>query len=144
MTTSSGARVRRARRELAEVADELRALQALDEAALRARFEATFQLSAKGRSTARLLRRLAWQVQAEREGGLSPEARQRIAELAVETPRRAAKAPKAPAQAPPPPRIAAARDARLPPPGTVLRREVEGVVHQITVRRDDFEWQGRR
>ena len=56
MTTSSGARVRRARRELAEVADELRALQALDEAALRARFEATFQLSAKGRSTARLAR----------------------------------------------------------------------------------------
>ena len=35
------------------------------------------------------------------------------------------------------------RDPRLPPVGTVIRREHEGVVHEIRVLKDGFDYQAR-
>ena len=35
------------------------------------------------------------------------------------------------------------RDPRLPPVGTVIHREHDGVVHEIRVLKDGFEYQGR-
>jgi len=132
MTRMPQARAKTAREALRPVVAELDALQALDDAALRRRFEAEFGLPSAGRSKQRLLRRLAWKLQADRDGGLSDAARARIAELTAPTPLQTKGAK------------LIGRDPRLPPVGTVLRREFEGVVHEIIVRRNGFEWRGGR
>ncbi|MCA9540533.1 MAG: DUF2924 domain-containing protein [Myxococcales bacterium] len=129
--------VREARLALSGVAAELDTLRRLSDDDLRARFEAELGLPAKGRSSQRLLRRLAWKLQAEREGGLSPRALDRIAALAPPeggAPRSSA----LPAEPDVP-----IRDPRLPPAGTILRRAHKGEVHEVLVRADDFLWHGR-
>jgi hypothetical protein len=42
-----------------------------------------------------------------------------------------------------PPRTSRPRDPRLPPVGTVIHREHDGVVHEIRALKDGFEYQGR-
>jgi Protein of unknown function (DUF2924) len=52
-----------------------------------------------------------------------------------------AKAP--PTVAPPPPVAPAPKaDARLPRPGTVLRKAHKGTTHEVTVKEDGFDYQG--
>lgn len=157
MTTPSvRERVRATRIALTGVAEQLAVLRSLDDDDLRARFEAEFGLSAKGRSVQRMLRRLAFKVQADAEGGLRRKALDRIAALepAHRAPARAA-APRggetpttAPETAavpltPPPGAQASDRDPRLPPPGTIIRRRFKGATHEVLVGWDDFGWDGR-
>ena len=73
--------IRTTRLALTSVADALTTLRRLDDDDLRARFEAEFGIPSKGRSSQRLLRRLAWKLQAEHAGGLTPRALDRIAAL---------------------------------------------------------------
>jgi hypothetical protein len=73
--------IRTTRLALTGVADALTTLRRLDDDDLRARFEAEFGIPAKARSSQRLLRRLAWKLQAEHAGGLTPRALDRIAAL---------------------------------------------------------------
>ena len=49
----------------------------------------------------------------------------------------------APAPLPEPEAVDPKRDPRLPPVGTVIRREHEGAVHEIRVLKDGFDYQGR-
>jgi hypothetical protein len=80
-------------------------------------------------------------MQEQRYGGLSPRAKARAAELAD----------KAPVRRRPPRNVASvsivetsARDPRLPPVGTVLRREFRGEVHEVRVLTEGFEYRGER
>lgn len=135
--------VRTTRLALTGVADALATLRRLDDDDLRARFEAEFGISAKGRSSQRLLRRLAWKLQAEHEGGLTPRALDRIA--ALEPVHRAPYPPRAPEPSTRATPITETpeRDPRLPPPGTILRRAFKGTTHEILVGWNDFGWQGQ-
>jgi len=151
MTTQTAReRVRSTRIALTGVAERLAVLREMSDADLGVRFEAEFGLPAKGRSVQRMLRRLAWKIQAEAEGGLSPRALDRIAALEpvhrAPRPARAAisdaSQPSVPTSAPPG-ATGSDRDPRLPPPGTVLRRRFKGTEHEVLVGWDDFGWQGR-
>ena len=76
-----------------------------------------------------LVKRLAYRLQELAYGGLSPQAEQRLDDLADEIDGK--KKPKA-------------KDSATPVTGTRLMREWQGVMHEVTVLADGFDWQGRR
>ena len=93
-----------------------------------------------------LMRRVAWQLQAQAEGDLSERTRSRAAEIADETDLRSSA-----------PRLAfvpipvtsslearAPRDGRLPPAGTVLSRRYQGRDILVRVLQQGFEWESKR
>jgi Protein of unknown function (DUF2924) len=130
---------------LASTRRELAALEAMTVGELAEKYRELFGVPTRTRNKDYLRRRIAWRIQEQREGGLSPHALERIAELAPHAPARwrdpvpqggamdAAIAGK--------PR---ARDPRLPAPGTVVTRIHKGVEHRVTVLVDGFEYQGTR
>ena len=132
----------------ADVEEELRqrleALRAMPVRELQDTYYDAYGKATNARNREWLIRRCFFRAQEVATGvTLSDEARARIADLAegqgVRT--RPVTAPTLPA-APDPDE--SPRDPRLPPVGTVLRREFEGVVHEIIVRRNGFEWRGGR
>lgn len=89
-----------------------------------------------------LVKRIVWQTQALREGGLSERARQRAFELAKDatlrlTPAPARHAPSASVILDVPP-----ADARLPMAGTMLNREWRGRRYKVKVTPKGFEYDG--
>jgi Protein of unknown function (DUF2924) len=95
-----------------------------------------------------LFRRIAWQLQAQAEGDLSPRARQRALEIADDAdlrtggvkgfwswPDKAAKTARTSS--------ATQRDARLPEPGTLLSRRHQGRDIRVKVLDHGFEYQAR-
>ena len=97
------------------------------------------------RPCGKMIRRIAWRLQALAEGDLSERARRRAEELAndadlrMNPPRpKPAHAPQATAAA----AVAPARDARLPPVGSVLARKYRGQTLQVRVLADGFEFEG--
>lgn len=115
-----------------------------------------------------LVRRVAWQIQAQRYGGLSEAASARLAELTkllnplaemiargksrrAATNARSAKATSSaefgsstsPAKLAPPKRHRLGRDARLPMPGSVLRRVYQGREILVRVLAGGFEFDGK-
>ena len=112
------------------VTEQIAALEGLDSAALRARWgEAFGRPPPKKMSRDMLLRALAYHVQEQAFGGLSKAARRRLAALAE---------PKGSESSPSKPAPPVAR----PRPGTRLIREWHGVVHQVTVLEEGFDYQG--
>ena len=93
-------------------------------------------------------KRLAWRIQELAEGGLPESALAKISDFGDGLPQRwrmreAAKAAHAAQPAgtqAPASQQSHPRDARLPPPGTVLRRVHQGVEHEVTVGLDSFEY----
>jgi hypothetical protein len=135
-------RARVAARELADVPAQLAALERMSVAQLAEKYRELYGEPTQSRNKDYLRKRLAWRIQELAEGGLPQRALAKIAELGDELPerwrmRQAALQPSAPAAAP-----ASQRDPRLPPPGSVLTRLYQGVEHQVTVREEDFEYQG--
>jgi hypothetical protein len=142
------------------VSREIAALTHLRTRDLVSRYEEVFGVPPRSRNAIWLRKRLAFRMQEKAEGGLSERAQLRVAELGDELPLRwrerlaraavaasAASTPRTPARAPgsrPEPRRAsvARRDARLPPPGTVMRRTCNGVEHQVTVLEAGFDYRG--
>ena len=122
---------------------------------LRQKYEQVFGCVSRSGNRRWLVRRLAWRLQADAEGGLSGRVRERAAELAVEGEMRV----RPPAGYEPGcdpgasldhirPRRAetgllASRhtDDRVPIPGTVLRRVFKGVEHRVLVLPHGFEVQ---
>jgi hypothetical protein len=94
-----------------------------------------------------LRKRVAWKIQEIAEGGLSARALAKIDELAALSPlpwnRPVGAAEAAPADAAPE-TASPARDLRLPPAGTVLKRAHGGVQHEVTVLEKGFEYGGER
>jgi len=94
-----------------------------------------------------LYRRCAWRLQALAEGDLSERARERARELARDVDMRVrppkqepAAAPRAPVARPGPARNP---DARLPMPGTRLKREYKGEVYEVEVLDGGFAFDGQ-
>ncbi len=112
------------------LARQLAELESASTADLRARWERAHKHPAPKRASRDLLlRALAYHIQERVEGGLSKAALKRLAHLAD---------PKGNDGRPPrpvPPRLR---------PGTRLVREGGGVVHQVTVGEDGFDYRGAR
>jgi hypothetical protein len=111
----------------------LRALKRMTTGELRTKYREVFGEDTASRNKDYLFRRLA---AALRERAAPPPAAP------------AAAAAPAPSDVPPRRRrtvaAAGARDPRLPPPGTVLRREFDGRTYAVTVLADGFEFEGAR
>ena len=92
-----------------------------------------------------LVKRIAWRLQVQAEGGLSERGRAKAEELADDTDLRLNPPPMKPHQ---PEEESAVRvlpfasDERLPPPGTVIARKYKGRTLQVKVRADGFEYEG--
>lgn len=120
---------------------DILALRELPVAKLRERYLALFGEETTSRNKDYLFKRLVYRMQEQRYGGLSQRAQDRAKELASQAPIRRR----------PPRNVASvsiveqtARDPRLPPVGTVLRREFKGEVHEARVLTDGFEYRGER
>jgi hypothetical protein len=121
-------------------------LQRLPVSALRERYAELFGEASRSGNRQYLVRRIAWRVQANREGDLSERARKRAAELADDADLRvtAPRAPKTPTDGGSTATGALAAGAgRQPVPGTTLRRPYQGRTVLVHVLADGFEYEGK-
>jgi hypothetical protein len=130
----------------AETAQEIAALKKLATKELRRKYAEVFGDSTSANNKAWLLKRIAWRLQANAEGGLTERAKKRAAELANDAdlrltlPKTAKVATDALVATAPAP---ATRDNRLPPAGSIFVREYRGGQVQVTVLADAFEHEGK-
>jgi len=125
-----------ARKEVAGVANQLAALSTMNLEELREKYREVFGESTTARHKGYLRKKVAWQIQALVEGGLSQRALDRIDELALLSPQwRKLNGWDAQDGTP-------RRDPRLPAPETIIRRVFNGTEHQVTVLENGFEYQG--
>ena len=130
---------------MATLSEQLVVLEKMTVGELAEKFREVFGFPTRTRNKPYLRKRLAWQVQALAEGGLSERALAKIEELAPLAPVRwrperasgDSHDAGAPIQARP-------RDSRLPAIGSIVARVHQGVEHQVTVLADGFEYQGQR
>jgi len=130
------------------VAAEVARLEKMPVSKLAKRFEQLFGQECRSRHKRYLIRRIAWRLQANAEGGLSERARQRAEELANDaeirvTPPREKNA-KSTDSRPSTIKMDSGRDPRLPPPGNWIEREYKGRTIRVLVIADGFEFQGKR
>jgi hypothetical protein len=129
------------------VAREVARLEKMSVNQLAKRFEEVFGEECRSRHKRYLIRRIAWRLQANAEGGLSERARQRADELAddaeirVTPPREKEKSPDAQPETIP---LLSGRDRRLPPPGNWIERDYKGRTIRVLVVADGFEYEGQR
>lgn len=131
------------------VANEVARLEKMSVNQLAKRFEEVFGEECRSRHKRYLVRRIAWRLQANAEGGLTDRARQRAEELAddaeirVTPPREKKKSSNdEPAVATIP--VVSGRDTRLPPPGNWIERDYKGRTIRVLVVADGFEFEGTR
>jgi len=118
-----------ARQRKASLADELAALQAMDVAALREKWQELYGVPAPRHSRQDfLMRACAYRIQEQAVGGLRPATRRRLKELTAEF--RAGATPKLKAA----PRTSV---------GTRLVREWNGVTHMVEVGESGYLWRGQ-
>ena len=137
-----------------DIAREVRALRKMTVGQLRDRYAEVFGEETRSHHKDYLWKRIAWRIQADREGGLSDRAKERAKELAREAdirfrPPRGAfeddddptSARKDVARAP-----GRTRDPRLPAPGSAIVREYKGRKHRVVYLADGsgFEYEGKR
>jgi len=127
------------------LSEEIAALAKVGGPALRARYAELFGDVTRVGNRAWLVRRIAWRLQAQAEGGLSERARRRAAELANEADVRLnpPMARTEPAAAGRTVALSLYRaDPRLPAPGSVLSRPYKGRHLQVKVLERGFEYEG--
>jgi hypothetical protein len=112
------------------------------------RYEQVFREECRSRNKQYLVRRIAWRLQANDEGGLSATAKKRAEELAIEADIRVT-APRKHCIADsklhaPQPTAFVDWDQRLPPPGNIIERPYKGKVIRVIVLKDGFEYEGQR
>ncbi len=138
METDQG---RTARGNLGDVTRQIAALGGMTTQELREKFVEVYGYESGSRNRPYMQKKIAWQIQALAEGGLSPLALERIEQLA----------PLAPARWRPTPREVITpeeaqaqldRDPRLPEAGTLLTKVHKGEVHEVKVLADGFEYSG--
>jgi hypothetical protein len=128
---------------------ELAALERMSVGQLQQRYVEVFGEPVRSRHRLYLIRRIAWRLQANAEGGLSERALRRAEELANDadvrtTPPKDGVSTHATASttrttAPAPP-----TDRRLPPVGATIRRDYKGRIITVTILADGFEHEGER
>ena len=118
---------------------------------LKIKYRAVFGWESRSNHKQFLLRRIAWRLQANAEGGLSDRARRRAAEIADDSDLRTRAArelvsTQAPANVPRGERERSQpqRDWRLPPPGTLLTRRVDDRQIVVKVLDKGFEFETRQ
>ena len=127
------------------VARTVAALRRMTVAELRQEYARAFGEETRSRHKEHLVRRIAWRLQANVEGGLSERARRRAEELAADSDVRLT-APRA-MPAPTDGRttthtVSLAPNDRLPMPGTILTRTYKGRDIQVRVLPGGFEYEG--
>lgn len=122
----------------AVLARDLAALEAKTVSELASQHLALFDEPTRSRNKRYLIKRLAWRLQEQATGGLSPRALEQIDRLAPLAPIRWQARIKTSAILV----SRSGRDPRLPPPGEVLRRVYLGVEHQVKVLEKCFEYEG--
>jgi hypothetical protein len=134
----------------AQVIAAIEGLKGLKVAALKIKYREIFCEDPKSSNRQFLFRRIAWQIQARSEGGLSQRAQHRAAEIADDADLRT-RAPKGFLKEGP--LLATSgyaylaqrsRDWRVPPPGTLITRRLEGRDVVVKVLDKGFEYQSRR
>lgn len=130
------------------IAKEIAAMERMTVDQLRSKFAEVFGEGTNSRHKQWMIKRIAWRMQANVEGGLSDRALRRAMELANDADLRLM-APRNPKPAP----QAAARTvsiaASIKPattllPGSALQRDYKGRVIRVTVLTDGFEFEGER
>lgn len=126
------------------IGKETAVLRAMTVGQLQDRYAGVFGEAVRSRHREYLIRKIAWRLQADAEGGLSERARRRAEELAVDAevrtmpPRSADAADTARPAAPP------RHDRRLPSAGAAITREYKGRTLRVVVLTDGFEYEGQR
>ena len=126
---------------------EVAALKKMSVNELRAKFAEVCGETTLGRNKTWLIRRIAWRLQANAEGGLSERALARARELANDADLRVT-APRAKKCVPTPQartvavRLPVSTEERLPPPGTLLTRDYKGGTLRVRVLPKGFEFEG--
>lgn len=128
------------------IAKEVAALQRMANKELRARYAEVFGEETNANNKAWLVKRIAWRLQSQIEGGLSERARLRAAELANDADVRLSP-PTVKAGPPPAERTATVAlrvkgDDRVPLPGTIITRAYRGQTLQVKVLPSGFEFEG--
>jgi hypothetical protein len=139
--------VKRSKNMALNVTHEVAALQRMTVKELRAKFADVCGDETRSGNRAWLIKRIAWRMQANHEGGLTERARHRARELACDADLRLS-APRMRPQpvsvpAAPPQPITLPEDSRLPLPGTILVREYKGCSVQVRVLEQGFEYAGQ-
>jgi hypothetical protein len=114
----------------AQVLSRLAALQTLPTAALKEQWRTLFGKEPPPWNRAYIQSRLAYRIQELAYGGLKPETRARLEALGEQLDGGNVV-------------LRRIRADSRPMPGTRLLREYDGVRHVVTVRQDDFEFEGR-
>ena len=112
---------------------------------LREKYADTFGESTRSRHKAFLIRRILWRLQANVEGDLSARARQRAKELAIGADVRLTAPRTQTIDETGSTQVAAlqlSQDTRLPMPGAILTREYKGVMIEVRVLPQGFEYEG--
>jgi hypothetical protein len=130
------------------VNNEIEALRKMTVGQLKKKYREVFGEESRSNHRQFLVRRVAWRIQANLEGGLSERARQRALEMAddadlrIRAPRNFLKSPLDTSRV----RevsVGPEADPRLPLPGTDLIRRFRGKDVVVRVRRDGFDCDGR-
>lgn len=128
------------------IAKEVAALEQMTVGQLQQRYADVFGEPVRSRHKQYLIRRIAWRLQANAEGGLSERALRRAEELANVADVRVTP-PRDGISAEPAPRVGAPSrpsDPRLPPAGAAITRKYKGQTLTVTVLADGFEYAGER
>ncbi len=135
----------------ATIGQQIAALQRMSMPQLRERYAEVFGDATRTGNRTWLVRRIAWRLQSQAEGGLSQRAQDRARELACDDdvrvipPRTATTANAVPVDTPQTvTREMAVHDTRLPPPGSVITRQYKNATVQVKVLADGFEYDGER
>jgi len=134
---------REERAAFADTRRELAALNAMTVGELAEKYREVFGVPTRTRNKDYLRQHIAWRIQEQREGGLSPRALERIGLLAPQAPARWHERLAKPRREVTRP-ATAVRDPRLPPAGTVLTRIYDGAEHKVKVLDEGFEYRGKR
>jgi hypothetical protein len=132
------------------IAKEVAALEQMTVGQLQDRYVEDFWEPVRSRHRQYLIRRIAWRMQANVEGGLSERALRRAEELAnvadvrVTPPKAASWAYRGESDKSDSSRIRVNLDPRLPKPGTQITRKYKRQTIKVTVLSDGFEYLGER
>ncbi len=129
-----------------DIEQQVAALRQLTARQLRDRYAELFGEPPRSGHREHLVRRIAWRMQAQREGDLSERARRRAAALARDGDLRLTAPPAGarPLRKAAPTAVHPARDRRLPMPGTLLVRRYQEKTLQVKVLQQGFEYEGEQ
>lgn len=131
-------------RTLNDVPAQLAALYKMSVAQLAEEYLRLYGAPTRTRNKPYLQKRLAWRIQELAHGGLPASALQRIKELGDDLPERWRMKQDAKVRAAAPLEALEPRDSRVPPVGTIVRRDFDGVTHEVTICAEGFAYAGER